>query len=319
MEIDLVYLWVDGNDPAWLAKKNSFLPADRQMPVQAVGNCRYVQSDELRYSLRSAEMYAPWLRRIYIVTDGQTPEWLDTSNPRVRVVSHSQFIPSELLPVFNSCTIELFLSRIPELSEHFLYANDDTFFNAPVTPGFFFDAAGRPIVRVKRQSLRRHPEDIYCCQLMRMQELVRARYGRCTTLAPHHNIDAYRRSDWEVCDREFHAEMFRSCGRFRSGDDWQRMLVSYHMLAVGRAVMRKVSRHNRSTGLWQRLLTVFGKGCCSDSRCIPAYVPNPDAVLRKYRPVLFCLNDDVRMTDEDRRRVREFLEGHFPKKSSFEK
>ena len=149
----------------------------------------------------------------------------------------------------------------------------------------------------------------------------------------HHNIDAYRRSDWEVCDREFHAEMFRSCGRFRSGDDWQRMLVSYHMLAVGRATMRKVSRRNRSSGLWERLLTFFGVGCTSDSRCIPAYVPectsdsrcipayvpDPGAVLRKYDPMLFCLNDDVRMTDEDRRRVREFLESRFPKKSSFEK
>ena len=81
MEIDLVYLWVDGNDPVWLAKKNAYLPADRQVDPEAAGECRFVENDELRYSLRSAERYAPWIRRVYILTDDQTPAWLDTSNP----------------------------------------------------------------------------------------------------------------------------------------------------------------------------------------------------------------------------------------------
>lgn len=104
MEIDLVYLWVDGNDPVWLAKKNAYLPVDRQVDPEAAGECRFVENDELRYSLRSAERYAPWIRRIYILTDDQTPAWLDTSNPRVRVVSHREIMPAEILPVFNSCT-----------------------------------------------------------------------------------------------------------------------------------------------------------------------------------------------------------------------
>ena len=72
MDIDLVYLWVDGNDPEWLARKNAFLPADKQVDPQAAGECRYAENDELRYSLRSVELYVPWVRRIYIVTDDQT-------------------------------------------------------------------------------------------------------------------------------------------------------------------------------------------------------------------------------------------------------
>ena len=134
MEIDLVYLWVDGNDPAWLAKKNAYLPADKRVDPEAAGECRFVENDELRYSLRSAERYAPWIRRIYILTDDQTPAWLDTSNPRVRVVSHREVMPSEILPVFNSSVIEFFLPRIPGLAEHFLYANDDMFSAAPSIP-----------------------------------------------------------------------------------------------------------------------------------------------------------------------------------------
>lgn len=321
MDIDLIYLWVDGNDPEWLVKKNAFLPADKQVDPEVAGECRYVENDELRYSLRSVEMYAPWVRRIYVVTDDQTPVWLDTSNPRVRVVSHREIMPREILPVFNSCTIELFLPRIPDLAEHFLYANDDMFFSAPVDPGFFFDSEGRPVVRLKTQSLKRHDDDIYCHTILRMQELVRARYGKCTELAPHHNIDAYRRSDFLACCEEFQTELASTMqARFRSRDDWQRSLVLYYALAQGQGSLRKVTRYNKLHNNPLRLLrAALGSGCGSDSRCIPAYTPDIESVMEKYDPSLFCLNDDARMTDEDRARVREFLKKRFPGKSSFEK
>ena len=77
MDIDLVYLWVDGNDPVWLTKKNEFLPADRQVDPQVAGECRYVENDELRYSLRSVEKYAPWIRRVYIVTDDHVARYVE--------------------------------------------------------------------------------------------------------------------------------------------------------------------------------------------------------------------------------------------------
>ena len=150
MDIDLVYLWVDGNDPVWLTKKNEFLPADRQVDPQVAGECRYVENDELRYSLRSVEKYAPWIRRVYIVTDDQTPAWLDTSNPRVRVVSHREIMPAEILPVFSSTVIEWFLPYIPDLAEHFLYANDDMFFNRPLEVSDFYDYDRCPLVWASR-------------------------------------------------------------------------------------------------------------------------------------------------------------------------
>lgn len=320
MEIDLVYLWVDGNDPVWLAKKNAYLPGDRQVDPEAAGECRYAENDELRYSLRSAEQFAPWIRRVYIVTDDQTPAWLDTSNPRVRVVAHREIMPADILPVFNSTVIELFLDRIPGLAEHFLFANDDMFFSRRVDPGFFFGEDGRPVVRLKTQSLKRHTEDIYCHTILRMQELVRARCGRCSPLAPHHNIDAYRLSDFRDCLEAFRGELEPAArNRFRTRDDWQRSLVLYYALARGCATLRKVTRYNAARGPWQRLRAALGAGCGSDSRCIPAYVPDIQSVMEKYDPSLFCLNDDARMTDADRRRVGRFLRERFPDKSSFEK
>ena len=88
MDIDLVHLWVNGNDPKWQAKRDACIgrPTERQE------NCkgRYADSGELKYSLRSIEKYAPWIRKIFIVTDDQTPEWLDTTNPKIRVVDHKR-------------------------------------------------------------------------------------------------------------------------------------------------------------------------------------------------------------------------------------
>ena len=65
-DIDLVYLWVDGSDPAWRAKRNAFLgKAQDNSPENCKG--RTADNDELKYSLRSVEMYAPWIRKIFIV------------------------------------------------------------------------------------------------------------------------------------------------------------------------------------------------------------------------------------------------------------
>lgn len=320
MDIDLVYLWVNGNDPVWRARKNAYVPEEKREDPQVAGACRYFDNDELRYSLRSVEAFAPWIRRIYIITDDQSPSWLDTSNPRVRLVSHREIMPADLLPVFSSTVLEWFLPQIPGLSEHFLYANDDYFFSRPVGPDFFFDEQGLPIVRLKVQSLKRHDDDIYCHMVSQMQRAVRARYGRCTTLAPHHNVDAYRRSDYLACIEAFDKELEATrYSRFRHRDDWQRSLVSYYMLACGRATMRRVTRFNRVHGPIHWLKALCGVECASDSRCMPANLPDLMGLMQKYSPSLFCLNDTEGMTDADRGRARDFLERFFPRKSQFEK
>ena len=93
MDIDLVYLWVNGNDPKWQAKRDACIGR----PTGNLVNCkgRYADSGELKYSLRSVEKYAPWIRKIFIVTDDQKPEWLNTSNPKIQVVDHKEIMPTE--------------------------------------------------------------------------------------------------------------------------------------------------------------------------------------------------------------------------------
>lgn len=143
--IDLVYTWVDGTDPSWLKRKSQTLGSYGLTDVHqtAVSHSRFSSHDELKYSLRSVEMYANWVRHIYLVTDGQVPSWLDTSHPRITVIDHHEiFRDSSVLPVFNSHAIEAQLHRIPGLSENYLYLNDDVFIARPITPSLFFTSSG---------------------------------------------------------------------------------------------------------------------------------------------------------------------------------
>ena len=104
---------------------------------------RFEDNDELRYSLRSVEKHAPWVRHIFIVTNGQIPSWLNLDNGRVTVVSHADiFVNKSHLPTFSSPAIESHLHRIPGISDWFIYMNDDVLFGRDVWPDDFVSASG---------------------------------------------------------------------------------------------------------------------------------------------------------------------------------
>ncbi len=147
-KIDFVLPWVDGSDKEWLDLKRKYeLPGDEAMIADpsANGESRYRDYGMLRYWFRAVERFAPWVDRVFFVTCGQKPDWLDESNPKLRLVNHKDYIPSEYLPTFQSNTIELNLHRIPDLSEHFVLFNDDMFLLRPVRPEFFFKK-GLPVI-----------------------------------------------------------------------------------------------------------------------------------------------------------------------------
>ncbi|BFZ05151.1 hypothetical protein BsWGS_08190 [Bradybaena similaris] len=104
-----------------------------------VAASRFEDNEELRYSLRSIEQFAPWVRHIFIVTNGQIPYWLNLDNPRLTIITHDEiFLNSSHLPTFSSPAIEANIHRIPGLSDKFLYLNDDVMFGSPVWPDDFF-------------------------------------------------------------------------------------------------------------------------------------------------------------------------------------
>lgn len=159
--IDVVYTWVNGTDPRWKTEKEYWhkhwiasltgqpLPQKPEDTKNVKGSDtsnadnRFRDNEELRYSLRSLEKYAPWIRHIYVVTDGQIPSWLNIESPKINIVKHSEIFENKShLPVFSSPAIEWSLDNIPGLSESFLYFNDDVFLGSHVHPEDFVSQTG---------------------------------------------------------------------------------------------------------------------------------------------------------------------------------
>lgn len=319
MDIDLVYLWVDGSDPVWRAKKAAFEQGISSVSLEAVDEARFVDNDELKYSLRSIEMYAPWIRHIYIVTDNQVPSWLDLTNPRISIVDHSEIMPASALPTFSSPAIEWCIDNIPGLSEHFLLANDDTFIGSEVSPDFFFNSKGESIVRLKSWTSSKRNMSLYLKTVAKAQQLIAQDFGKHIKYIPHHNIDAYRKRDIKKCKELFPEIITQTIHRhFRSEDDLQRVVVQYYTLATNTSELRLMSRYNRPLPLKKRILGALTGKYNYDSRRIPISVPDIQHVLNRYNPTLFCLNDGEDVDEEARRRARLFLERRFPTKTSFE-
>lgn len=132
--IDFVVTWLDSTDEEW---QRQFAYYKEQCTGRTEA-ARFRNMNIFRYWFRAVEQYAPWVNKIFLVTNGTFPKWINDEHPKLVLVKHSDYIPEELLPTFNSRTIELFMHRIKGLSEQFVYFNDDFFLNAPVLPEYYF-------------------------------------------------------------------------------------------------------------------------------------------------------------------------------------
>nr|QIM10714.1 hypothetical protein PlAlph_6060 [uncultured Alphaproteobacteria bacterium] len=317
MKIDLVYLWCDGNDAAWREKKLFWQKKYGNLDVNAVDDCRFVQHDELKFSLRSVEMYMPWINHIFIVTDGQVPDWLDTENPKISIVDHKEIMPSEALPTFNSNAIETCLHNIPGLSEHFLFANDDTFVARPLKPDFFFAEDGRPYVFLQPFNAS-HP-CLYTRMIHYAQAAVKAKFGKDYPFSPHHNIDAYRVSDIKKCIETFSVDFGRTVRqRFREENTIQRSIYGYFALATNAGIMvknsmidRRLPKHQRRRMKKKRENYKISHVCTSPN--------NIYSIINEFNPGLFCLNDSENLLTEERCKIKWNLAQIFPYPSVFEK
>lgn len=124
--IDAVITWVNNNDSDWIEKLNYYkYKNEKDVNYFSIDNARFENHGELYYVIKSIESYMPWINSIFLVTDNQTPEF--TLSDKVKIIDHKQIINSKYLPTFNSHVIEAHLHNIPELSENFIYFNDDVF------------------------------------------------------------------------------------------------------------------------------------------------------------------------------------------------
>lgn len=134
--IDFVITWVDDSDIKWQEKRKKYAPKDS---FQSDGReARFRDLGTLKFVLRSIDLYAPWVHKVFLITEGHLPEWLNKESNKLVIVKHDEFIPEKYLPTFNSNTIELNLHRIKSLSENFVLFNDDMLLNREMTPDDFF-------------------------------------------------------------------------------------------------------------------------------------------------------------------------------------
>lgn len=310
-DIDLVYLWVDSNDAKWFEKKIAY--TGEKLNEQSEINCqgRFISNDEIRYSLRSVEQNANWIRNIYIVTDNQHPQWLNLDNPKIHIIDHTAILPTEALPCYNSVIIEHYLYKIPGLAEHFIYANDDMFIAKKIEPSFFFTENGNPIIRLQRyfggkfiNQLKKRlniKTNIYRKTIENSAILIDNKLGKYYSGTPHHNIDAYLKSEYQfIVEDLFKNEISATnTNHLRQHNDVQRIIHSYYLLATGKGTKRYVTRKESCRIRLQK-------------KDFMKYITT-------YNPYLFCLNDTQYATDNDRERVAPFLSKLYPLPSSFEK
>lgn len=152
-KIDFVIAWVDGNDPDWIKEKTKY--SDNPNSVLNKIN-RYRDWDLLRYWFRGVEKFAPWVNNIFFVSCGQRPEWLNLEHPKLKFTKHEDYIPKEYLPTFNANPIEINFHRISDLSEKFVYFNDDIFIIDEISKNDFF--------------INDKPRYIACCDIVHSEK-----------------------------------------------------------------------------------------------------------------------------------------------------
>lgn len=132
-KIDFVVTWLDSNDPTWIKSYNQYRHGK---PIE--DNARFRNWELFRYWFRAVERYAPWVNKVFLVTNGKFPDWINPDCEKLVLVKHEDYMPTKYLPTFNSNAIELNLHRLEDLSEHFVLFNDDIFINAPIEPDYYF-------------------------------------------------------------------------------------------------------------------------------------------------------------------------------------
>jgi len=311
--VDAVYTWVDGSFPGYA----ELLQAHAESAHDRNPNRTRDNLDLLKYSLRSLERHAPWLRRVFLVTTRpQLPRWLDPGAPGLRLVHHDEIFEPRQLPTFNSFAIVASLHRISGLARRFLYLEDDRLFGRDTTLADFLTEDGRIKVYAKLSGTpagarsadaRLSPWNL---ALARSNLLLDRRHGPARRRSVKEFPLFVEQGSWEEFQLQWKEEIGHTlASRFRSMHDLApEHLYPYHLLATSRAVRVPLLRAYRD-------VSYLGLGNSALATAIGL------AWLRWRRPKLYCLNDNFGDRPNPRvvARVQRFLEGAYPEPSRFER
>jgi hypothetical protein len=296
-DIDMVFSWVEGSDPEFRSRRAT------QMSKYVAGEgddaeARIRQIDELKYALRSVNMFAPWVRRIFIATDSHPPAWL-AEHPKITIVrAEEHFSDTAALPTFSSHAVESQLHNIADLSEYFLYSNDDMFFGRPLKASMFFSPGGITKFIEAKTRIGLGANDATRSGFENAarvnRQLILERFGQVITRHLEHTAVPLRKSVLSQMEREFPEEFARTqASQFRSSTDISvtNSFYHYYALMTGRAVQQetaKVLYVNTTTRAGLDLLPVLRKKRSYDFFCLnDSSFPEVSAAERAGRVVGF--------------------------------
>ena len=148
--IDVVVTWVNGNDLEYQKKLSDYKKIEKSnSPCTSL--TKYKQIGEIKLCIKSILKFAPFVRKIFIVTDQQNPKIEIEEKEKIILIDHKEIFKGyeNYLPTFNIRTIETAFHRIRNLSEHFIYFNDDMFLIKPTEINNWFTKDFKAIIRGK--------------------------------------------------------------------------------------------------------------------------------------------------------------------------
>lgn len=331
--VDIVYTWVDDQDTQWQEKKKNVL-TNLNINPEANEACRFVNNNELLFSIRSIYKYCSWFNKIYIITDSQIPKWLNTNNSEIVIIDHKTiFGNAGILPTFNSNVIESRIHHIPSLCEHYIYFNDDFFIGRKLCKSFFFSETGMPkLYMTQKKSKRKVLKDmkpekllkqkLYPLNLNLARKLV---LDKCKSLILHypiHNPKAFRKSDILKVENIFNDEIKKTLQhQFRNKDGIYFLALCLFYLIAQEVKVSIIKPYRKDNFLYNisyfcryRDFIYIKLGWDNQKRCKEKY-----RLIHKYKPAFFCLNDGEESIDLDREIMIKFLSEYFPKKINAEK
>lgn len=297
--IDVVYTWVNSQDKDWQKLFSQFKNLDE------VDKDRFDSIDELKYSLRSIEQYAPWVNKIYILTNCAKPNWLD-NHPLIEWIDHKDVFKQEELPTFNSHSLGLSLVNIPNLLEHFIYLNDDFFLFNRVKKEDFFTSNDLSISYLEPYGIVYHDrinydKEFYALASMNGKKLFEEKYKISPTQLHRHVPYSFKRSVLLEMEKVFKKEIEHTRkNHFRDASD-----VSVSFLYNHYALYKKEAVYQATNSI----LVNFRN-----------YKMQEKNILKR-RPKFVCINDGAGSSEvkEYKEWTAKFLEKSFPKMAVWEK
>lgn len=273
MDIDLVITYVDSSDPRWLKDYEHTCRALRHDFDKR--SARFREWNTLKYIMRGTERCMPWVRNVHLIVErpSQVPGWV--RRDRVNIVLHPFVIPRKYLPTYNSTCIEQFMWRIPGLSEHFLYANDDMIPVNPLSPEDFFDDKGNP--KLEQVLKGYHPQmGMYSHHLHNGENLIRRLLSlpprRSGVIRTGHNISPMLVSTWAMLWGKAGRDIRRSLSTFRSANNINQELAAYwHLLTDNYSQSERTAAYMELGDVDKVCEAITGTGaqliCINDARC----------------------------------------------------